>query len=80
MRLRAVRLFGSGTEAVPRGVSSTLLRVSGLSWPYPFTGTDETTMWRWLRENDMLFDTNPTRDIHAGARNLREWLVHRKGQ
>src|ERR671933_2601278 len=43
-------------------------------------GTDETTMWRWLRENDMRFDTEATRDIHAGARTLRDWLVHRKGQ
>jgi uncharacterized protein YbjT (DUF2867 family) len=45
-----------------------------------FTGTDETTMWRWLREHDMPFDTNPTRDIHPGARNLQNWLAHRRGQ
>ena len=45
-----------------------------------FTGTDETTMWKWLREHDMPFDTQPTRDIHAGARTLRDWLAHRKGQ
>ncbi len=45
-----------------------------------FTGTDETTMWKWLRENDMPFDTKPTRDIHPSARTLRDWLAHRKGQ
>ena len=45
-----------------------------------FTGTDETTMWKWLRENDILFDTKPTRDIHAGARTLRDWLAQRKAQ
>ena len=45
-----------------------------------FTGTDETTMWRWLRENDMHFDTKQTREIHSGARTLRDWLAHRKGQ
>jgi uncharacterized protein YbjT (DUF2867 family) len=43
-----------------------------------FTGTDETTMWKWLRENDMPFDTKPTRDIHPGARTLRDWLASRK--
>ena len=45
-----------------------------------FTGTDETTMWRWLRENDMRFDTQATRDIHPDARTLRDWLAQRKGQ
>ena len=43
-----------------------------------FTGTDETTMWKWLRENDMPFDTQPTREIHPGARTLRDWLADRK--
>lgn len=43
-----------------------------------FTGKDETTMWRWLRENDMAFDTKPTRDIYAGAHTLRDWLSQRK--
>jgi uncharacterized protein YbjT (DUF2867 family) len=45
-----------------------------------FTGTDETTMWKWLRENDMLFDTKPTRDIHPGVRTLRDWLAKQKAQ
>jgi uncharacterized protein YbjT (DUF2867 family) len=45
-----------------------------------FTGKDETTMWKWLGENDMPFDTEPTRAIHPGARTLRDWLSHRKGQ
>jgi uncharacterized protein YbjT (DUF2867 family) len=44
-----------------------------------FTGTDETTMWKWLRENDMRFDTQPTREIHPDARTLRAWLAQRSG-
>ena len=44
-----------------------------------FTGTDETTMWRWLRENDMDFDTSITKEIHPGARTFREWLATRRG-
>jgi uncharacterized protein YbjT (DUF2867 family) len=40
-----------------------------------FTGTDETTMWRWLRANDMEFDTSATREIHPGARTFRAWLA-----
>lgn len=45
-----------------------------------FTGTDETTMWKWLRENDMGFDTGPTRAVHPAARTLREWLSQRQQQ
>jgi len=45
-----------------------------------FTGTDETTMWKWLHENDMSFDTEATRKIHPAAHTLRDWLVHRKGR
>jgi hypothetical protein len=37
-------------------------------------------MWKWLRENDMPFDTKPTREVHPGARTLRDWLVHRTGR
>ena len=43
-----------------------------------FAGTDETTMWKWLRESDMPFDPRPTGDIHPGARALRDWLADRK--
>ena len=44
-----------------------------------FTGTDETTMWRWLRDNDMDFETSTTKEIHPGARTFSEWLVTRSG-
>lgn len=43
-----------------------------------FTGTDETTMWKWLRDHDMPFDTEATRAIHPGARTLRDWLSQRR--
>lgn len=42
-----------------------------------FTGTDETTMWRWLRDNDMEFDTRTTKELHPGARTFAEWLASR---
>lgn len=45
-----------------------------------FTGTDETTMWKWLGANDMPFDTETTRSIHPGARTVRDWLADRKGR
>jgi uncharacterized protein YbjT (DUF2867 family) len=43
-----------------------------------FSGTDETTMWCWLRENEVDFDTGPTRAIHPGAMTVREWLAARR--
>jgi hypothetical protein len=39
-----------------------------------FVGTDETTMWRWLRANEVDLDTAPTLAIHPGALTVREWL------
>lgn len=42
-----------------------------------FSGTDETTMWRWLRDNHVNLDTQPTREIHPEALTVREWLVRR---
>jgi uncharacterized protein YbjT (DUF2867 family) len=39
-----------------------------------FVGTDETTMWRWLRANDIDLDTAPTLAIHPQALTVREWL------
>lgn len=39
-----------------------------------FVGTDETTMWNWLRVNEIDLDTQPTRELHPGALTLREWL------
>ncbi|MDQ4097414.1 MAG: NmrA/HSCARG family protein [Actinomycetota bacterium] len=43
-----------------------------------FSGTDETTMWRWLRHNDVDLDTQPTRAIHPEALTVRAWLASRK--
>ena len=40
-----------------------------------FSGTDETTMWRWLRDHDVDLDTQPTREIHPQALTVKEWLV-----
>ena len=39
-----------------------------------FVGTDETTMWRWLRANDIDLDAAPTLAIHPQALTVREWL------
>ena len=44
-----------------------------------FAGTDETTMWQWLRLNQIDLDTQPTLDIHPQALSVREWLVRQKG-
>lgn len=43
-----------------------------------FTPTDETTMWRWLRDNELEFDTAITREVHPGVRTFREWLAIRR--
>ena len=43
-----------------------------------FTGTDETTMWRWLRDNHVDLDTGPTREIHPQALTVKAWLAGRK--
>ena len=40
-----------------------------------FSGTDETTMWRWLRDNPVEFDTRRTLDIHPDARTVRAWVA-----
>jgi uncharacterized protein YbjT (DUF2867 family) len=42
-----------------------------------FSGTDETTMWRWLRDNHVDLDTGPTFQAHPGARTVRAWLSAR---
>jgi uncharacterized protein YbjT (DUF2867 family) len=53
------------------------------SFPMPrrlferFSGTDETTMWRWLRENDIDLDTAPTRGLHPEALTVRSWVAGR---
>lgn len=39
-----------------------------------FSGTDETTMWRWLHENHIELDTQPARQIHPEAHTVRSWL------
>ncbi len=43
-----------------------------------FVGTDETTMWRWLRANKIDLDTAPTLAIHPEALTVREWLRQKK--
>lgn len=40
-----------------------------------FSGTDETTMWRWLRDNPVEFDTRLTLEIHPDARTARAWVA-----
>ena len=40
-----------------------------------FSGTDETTMWRWLRDNHVDLDTQPTREVHPEALTVKEWLI-----
>lgn len=44
-----------------------------------FSGTDETTMWRWLRENPVDLDTRAALEIHPEARTVRAWLTAWKG-
>ena len=43
-----------------------------------FVGTDETTMWRWLRANEIDLDPAPTLAIHPEALTVREWLRRKK--
>ena len=43
-----------------------------------FVGTDETTMWRWLRANEIDLDTAPTLAIHPEALTVREWLKRKQ--
>jgi uncharacterized protein YbjT (DUF2867 family) len=43
-----------------------------------FVGTDETTMWRWLRANQFDLDTGPTLALHAAALTVRGWLARGK--
>ena len=43
-----------------------------------FSGTDETTMWRWLGANEVDFDTRPTLAIHPEALTVRQWLERKK--
>jgi uncharacterized protein YbjT (DUF2867 family) len=43
-----------------------------------FSGTDETTMWRWLRENHIELDPEPARQIHPEAHTVRSWLEARR--
>ena len=43
-----------------------------------FVGTDETTMWRWLREHEFDLSTEPTRAICPEALGVREWLRRKR--
>jgi uncharacterized protein YbjT (DUF2867 family) len=42
-----------------------------------FSGTDETTMWRWLRDNHVDLDTAPAHEVHPGARTVGQWVAER---
>ena len=50
-------------------------------WPMPtwlferFVGTDLTTMWRWLGNSEIDWDTATARSIHPSALTVREWLA-----
>ena len=44
-----------------------------------FTGTDETTMWRWLKDNQFEFPTQSTRELLPEALTVRDWLARQKG-
>jgi uncharacterized protein YbjT (DUF2867 family) len=39
-----------------------------------FSGTDETTMWRWLRGNEIDLITAQALEIHPNALSVRKWL------
>lgn len=39
-----------------------------------FTGTDELTMWRWLRTNDLDFDVAGTRAVLPTAMTVEQWM------
>jgi uncharacterized protein YbjT (DUF2867 family) len=45
-----------------------------------FVGTDETTMWRWLRANHIDLDTAATLAIHPEALSVREWLERKQAR
>jgi uncharacterized protein YbjT (DUF2867 family) len=37
-------------------------------------GDDLTTMWTWLRTEEVPLDTGPTRAVHPGAKTMEQWL------
>ena len=45
---------------------------------FGFVGKDLTTMWNWLRTEEIPLDTVPTREIHPDALTVRDWLVSQK--
>jgi uncharacterized protein YbjT (DUF2867 family) len=45
---------------------------------FGFVGRDLTTMWRWLRTEDIDLDTAPTRAVHPEALTVRAWLSRQK--
>jgi uncharacterized protein YbjT (DUF2867 family) len=44
-----------------------------------FVGTDLTTMWQWLRNGAIDFDTQPTLSLHPDALGVEAWLRTQKG-
>lgn len=45
-----------------------------------FVGTDETTMWGWLRANEIDLDTGPTLELQPEALSVRAWLERQRAQ
>ena len=43
-----------------------------------FVGTDETTMWRWLRDHEIDLDTAPTLALHPNAVSVETWLLRQR--
>ncbi|HEX2031588.1 MAG TPA: NmrA/HSCARG family protein [Actinomycetota bacterium] len=69
------------SRAIWRQVTGKLPR----SFPMPvwlfrmFVGTDEITMWRWLRVNEIDLDASPAREVHPNAMTVGEWVARRSG-
>lgn len=42
-----------------------------------FVGTDEITMWRWLRDHHIELDTTPTLALHPNALTVEQWVTSR---
>ena len=57
------------------------LRVTMPVWLFErFVGTDETTMWRWLRANDIDLDTQPARELCPQALGVHAWLRRQRAR
>lgn len=43
-----------------------------------FTRGDVTAIWRWVKNGEFSTDTAPTRAIHPGALDVREWMIRQR--